>query len=496
MIALATAIASVAVAPKDVELAIGDVDTSIAGERSRQSVGEALHARVVALHGKARSVDDLTTGDDGRRPPPALQEQGALATTRRAMARLLSRDTPRIVAQFAASGDHVDVLLREEPGGIVSRSRVARGPATLDRALDVAAREVLLAANPLAVASIAIADASVHDDAARLGDLRSVLARDPASAGDPLSALVSGLHEAAQGRCGDALAHFARVVAARPAAVRARVMAADCHARLGDRDRAMALLAAVAHDSPHSPAALSLAGQAYLRIGRADEAYSLLRTAHAHDAKLADNATAIGEALLALHRPAEALAWLQAHPAAADGRLRWLAALGVAQVRSGAGPAAQATATALRSLDPATIEATRIDAELAAAAKSWPRALGRFGALRLVAPRDGAARAGEGHALLGLRRPMDAVAAFRGCADVAPWLAECRLGLGIAMREADQAEAALGPLADAASLDGADPRIAEETARTLRALLRADEAWPHAQRAELLARRLDQRLVQ
>ena len=45
--------------------------------------------------------------------------------------------------------------------------------------------------------------------------------------------------------------------------------------------------------------------------------------------------------------------------------------------------------------------------------------------------------------MLGLRRPIEAIAAYRSCAEISPWQAECQLGLGIALREADQAEAAL-----------------------------------------------------
>lgn len=127
--------------------------------------------------------------------------------------------------------------------------------------------------------------------------------------------------------------------------------------------------------------------------------------------------------------------------------------------------------------------------------KAWPQALGRFGALRLIAPNDAAARAGEGQALLGLNRAADAIAAYRSCAQASPWRAECQLGLAIALRESDQAEAALGPLAEAAALDALDPRVPFETARTLRALLRRDEAAVHAARADLLAQRLAQRLT-
>ena len=164
-------------------------------------------------------------------------------------------------------------------------------------------------------------------------------------------------------------------------------------------------------------------------------------------------------------------------------------------MRSGAGPAAQSSAATLRAIDPSSVEATRIEAELAAAMKAWPQALGRFGALQLVAPNDGAARAGAGQALLGLNRPADAIAQYRGCAEVSPWQAECQLGLGIALRESDQAEQALIPLADAARLDGLDPRIPFETARTLRGLLRRDEAIIHSARASELAQQLEQRLT-
>jgi hypothetical protein len=77
---------------------------------------------------------------------------------------------------------------------------------------------------------------------------------------------------------------------------------------------------------------------------------------------------------------------------------------------------------------------------------------------------------------------------------VSPWLAECPLGLGVALREADRGEAALVALAEAAALDELDPRIPAEHARTLRALLRRDEAAAFAARADILSQRLLQKL--
>jgi tetratricopeptide (TPR) repeat protein len=221
---------------------------------------------------------------------------------------------------------------------------------------------------------------------------------------------------------------------------------------------------------------------------------TLLLDAYAAQPGLQGNAVAIGEALLAMHRPGEALAWLEAHPPPPSMRARWLAALGLAQVRRGLGPAAEATAQSLREVAPTSAQATRIEAELALAMKSWPQALGRFGALKLMHPDDGPARAGEGWALLGLNRPEDAVAAFDTCAEIAPGCAACKLGLGIALREADRAEQALVAFADAAALDALDPRIPFETARTLRALLRRDEAAIYTERADTLALQLGRRL--
>jgi tetratricopeptide (TPR) repeat protein len=201
----------------------------------------------------------------------------------------------------------------------------------------------------------------------------------------------------------------------------------------------------------------------------------------------------IGEALIALHRPGEALDWLRID-AAPPWRERALAARGLAQARSGDGPGATATAAALRQAFPATVAALRIEGEIALATRAWPQALGRFGALAMLAPRDGHAHAGEGSAWLGLRRPIEAVERFRACRDVAPWLAECALGLGIALREADRAEQALDVLHEAERLDALDPRVPFEIARTLRALARRDEAAGYAARAELARHRLEQKL--
>jgi tetratricopeptide (TPR) repeat protein len=492
--AVAAVATSIAMAPRGIVLEPIVLHEGVSGDASEASA--QLHAATLALRERARATDDLAQPGDATWP--ALERDAAtapVANAMRALRRTLVREGPHISAEVFALPDHLEIVIREQPSNATIRSRVPRGANALERVLAEGGEDVLLLTAPLSVAALLAQDPHVLADATRLDEVLTMLARNPKAAEDPRTLLLRGIDAAAGGRCDAALPFYDRVIAAHPVAPRAYVLAADCHARLGDRDRALERLTEAARQADEAPFALSLAGQAYQRIGHADQGLALLRVAHARDPALPGNAIAIGEALLALHRPVEALAWLTAHPGSDNFRARWLGALGVAQVRSGAGPAAEATATALRAADPASVEATRIEAELAAAMKAWPQALGRFSALRLDAPNDGAARAGEGHALLGLRRPAEAITAYRSCAEMSPWRAECQLGLGIALREADQAEAALVPLAAAANLDGLDPRIPFETARTLRALLRRDEAAVHTARAEALAQRLAQRLA-
>ena len=234
----------------------------------------------------------------------------------RALRRTLVREGPHISAEVFALPDHLEIVIREHPSNTTIRSRVPRGANALERALAEGSEDVLLLTTPLSVAALLAQDPRVLADATRLDEVLTVLARSPKAAEDPRTLLLRGIDAAASGRCDEALPFYDRVITAHPMAPRAYVLAADCHARLGDRDRALERLTKAARQADDAPFALSLAGQAYQRIGHADQGLALLRVAHARDPTLPGNAIAIGEALLALHRPAEALAWLTAHPAA------------------------------------------------------------------------------------------------------------------------------------------------------------------------------------
>ena len=455
---------------------------------------EDLLGRTLALRDRAREGEPPAPAGEPAWPDIAIEAPGVAQAVTRALRRMLVHEPRRITVQIAPAESDVEITLREQPGVASVRSRVPRDTRSVEAAIDAGAYDLLLLVAPLHAASLALDDPRVRSRAGELAELEAALKRDSDAADDPRTFVVSGLHRAASGRCREAIAQFVRAIDARPSSPHAFLHAADCHVRLGERARALELLERVAKRPGNPPLALSLAGQAYDRIGRPEEALALLASAQVRDPGLADNATAIGEVLLSLHRPQEAVAWLSSHPAQGASRARWLAALGLAQVRSGAGPAAEVTSSALRALDPASLDATRIDAELAAAAKAWPQALGRFGALRLAAPADGAACAGEGFALLGMRRFDDAAEAFRRCAKIAPHHADCGRGLAIALREADRTDAALEVLADAERLDPYDPRIPAEAARALRALLRHGEAAAASARAEALLEKLAQRL--
>lgn len=453
-------------------------------------------ARIVAetraLSKFAHAVDEFA--------PPALAplriepaEPSAFPT--RTIRRLIGADDMRIVGEVTQPPDHVDILVRDARTQLTVRNRLPRAANALERLVSVGAEDVLLIAAPLDAATIALHDSMRLGDVARLDAIVAALARRPELANDPRALAVKAARDAANGRCSDALAAYENVIARAPQVSRLYILAADCHARLGQRDAALARLDIAAERSRDAPRAKSLAGEAYRRIGYPARSLELLRAVHVREPRLASNTIAIGETLLALHRPQEALAWMSAHTGDEAWQSRWLAVIGLAQVRSGQGPAAESTASALRGRDPTSLDALRIDAELAAATKAWPQALARYSALRIMLPNDAAALAGEGRSLIGMQRAGDAVVAYQSCIDVASWWAECRLGLGIALREADRADEALAPLRDAAALDALDPRIPQETARTLRALLRRDEARAFSAHAELLARRLTQRLT-
>jgi tetratricopeptide (TPR) repeat protein len=451
---------------------------------------DRLAAATNALAARARGLDELAFAEE---PFHAQTARGPAAHATRVARRLASIPDLRIVGEVTRAPEHVDILVRDEATTL--RSRVANGPDAIDRVIAPGAHNLLLIASPADAATLALHDNALLADAGRLDVVMSVLVRHKSLADDPRTIALRGAQAAAHGRCKEALAMFDSVIAARPDWPRAHVFAGDCHARLGQRDVALERIARAAELARDNAGALTLAGAAYRRIGYPARSLEVLRVAHLKDGTSEETRIAIGETLLALHRPAEALAWLEAHPVEGARRARWLAVLGLAQVRAGHGPAAEASVATLRGHDGMSIDALRVEAELAAATKAWPQALGRYNALRLTLPADGAARAGEGYALLALQRANDAIAAFQACASVAPWLADCRLGLGMALREADRADEALAPLIEAAELDALDPRIPNETARTLRALVRRDDAAPYAARAELLSRRLQVKLA-
>lgn len=458
---------------------------------------DRLVEQAAALSLRARQIDadwrDVPANDAERLRIERLQ--GTRATLARALRRALGSGDLRIAGEVTLTPDHADILVRERSTQASLQSRVPRAPQAIERLVSLGAEDLLLLTVPLDAAALILADSTALADTARLGEALAMLERHPSAAAEPRTLALRGAYAAAQGRCREALVHFAQVIESRPRSARIQVAAADCHARLGERERAIERLAAAEQHGKDMPLVLSLAGETYVRMGLPARGLDLLRVAHRRDPGLPINVVAIGEALLALHRAEDARVWLIEHPVDGEWRPRWLGALGLAQVRTGQGPAAEKTAATLRGSDPTSLVALRIEAELAGAMKAWPHALGRYKALRLMSPDDGFARAGEGRALLGLKRPADAIAAYRGCVAVAPWLAECQLGLGIALREADQAEAALEPLREAARLDTADPRIPLETARTLRALLRREQARVHAMRAEALTHKLSQRLA-
>jgi tetratricopeptide (TPR) repeat protein len=417
---------------------------------------------------------------------------GRPASFARAARALFGFDDFRIVGEVTFSPDHAEVLVREQSSHATLRSRVARTPDPLDRLVELGAEDLVVIVAPFAAATLALADP--QPDSARMERILASLSRWPAHANDRRAQLLRAAYDAANGRCRAALPVLQRILSERPQAVWSQLVAAGCHAELGDRDKTLERLA-LASEHATDPLGLTRAGLAHVRIGQPLRGLERLRVAHAQAPHSPLNAIAIGEALVAAHRPAEALGWLRAHRAEGAWRERWLAARGIAEVRSGEGPAAAATAALLRAEYPASLAALRIEAELAYATKAWAQALGRFGALRLMVPGDGLAHAGEGATLVALRRPADAIASYRACSEASPWLAECRLGLGIALREADRTEEALKVLQEAQQLDQLDPRIPTEIARTLRALLRRDEAAVFTARADAAAQKLDQKLV-
>jgi tetratricopeptide (TPR) repeat protein len=450
---------------------------------------ESLAAHARAMLERARKVGEL----GGEETPPRIAVvQGTATAALIAIRSLFLRDA-RIVGEVTFSPEHADVLVRDRSTQATLRSRVPRDGKSLDRLAALGAEDLVAIVAPLSAATLALDDPLAHSNGPRIERIRQAIAREPANGSDPRAVALEAAHEAANGRCRDALRRLDRVTAAHPAASRIQLIAADCHARLGARDPARERLDAVSEGATDAMS-LTLAGIAYVRLCEPLRGLERLRMARQRAPGESLNAIAIGEALIALHRPGEALAWLRAHPVEARWRERRLAALGLAEVRSGDGPAAAATAALIRTEFPASLAPLRIEAELALATKGWPQALGRFSALKLMAPSDGYAHAGAGAAMLGLKQPAEAIAAYRACGDAAPWLAECRLGLGLALREADRTEEALAALLAAAELDALDPRIPDETARTLRALLRRDEAAAYSARAEAAAFKLTQKL--
>ena len=327
--AVVTVALSAAMAPRGIVLDSVILHGGVAGDAAVATAH--FHAETIALRERARASDDLAQAKDAAWPSlEAGAASSPMAGAMRALRRTLVREERRITADVFALPDHLEIVVREHPSNATLHSRVPRGPDALNRLLSDGAQDVLLLTTPLAAAALLAQDPRVPADATRLDEILTMLARDPAAATDPRTLFLRGIDSAANGRCDEALALYDRVIAAHPVAPRAYVQAADCHARLGERDPALERLVQAAKQAEDAPLTLSLAGQAYRRIGYAERGLALLRVAQQRDPSLADNAIAIGEALLALHRPSEALAWLSAHPASGSVHARWLGALGIA----------------------------------------------------------------------------------------------------------------------------------------------------------------------
>jgi len=332
-------------------------------------------------------------------------------------------------------------------------------------------------------------------DPLRLARVKAALARQgDIVVNDPRFHLVRGKDYAARGDHDGAIEAYYTAVSLAPTEPRAFLFAAQSHAALGQRERALENLRHGKARSGRSPHDLTLAGMLHVALAEPRPALALLAQAYGLDPGYPATHVAIGNALVALHRPHQAVGWLEQHPPAAeDARADYLAALALAYIRSGSGPQAAAVLSELRQTwNPRT---AAIEAELAMAAKQFESALAKFRVVRATLPRDLRARAAAGEALLGLARFADAQVEFAACRKSAPYFAPCTRGLGVALRMTDNADASLPTLQVAEQLDRDDPVTAREISLTLRALGRRPESALAAARAAELETRAAQPYV-
>jgi tetratricopeptide (TPR) repeat protein len=407
---------------------------------------------------------------------------------------MFGRPELRIDGEIARSSDGYSLTLRTG-SQIASVASVPNSAGAIDELLTTGAEDLMTILAPSTYGYLVMREAYMTQDFARMRRYLAIVERTPAAGGVPYH-FGRGFVLAGEGNFREAIAEYEKVddSANDP---RVHLAIAHCYAGLGERNEALARIASAERISDRSPQMAAELANAYDDVELYDKSLAkLLEARKGHVALRAWADLQIGYVLIDLHRPAEAIAWFEAHgDPVADNRARWLYGLAIANTLAGDGPRAAALAQDFRAATPSSPYALDLDAEIALASRNYERALDKVREYQARLPmRRYEVSETEGRAYLGLRNYRDAETAFRECLRLRPFHAACELGLGVALREADEPEQGLAALDNAARLDSLDPQIAIETAKTLRALGRRGDAADAQTRADTLQSKLAQPL--
>jgi tetratricopeptide (TPR) repeat protein len=452
------------------------------------AAAEGIADRLVAMHQRIERVDirsERATSDDA---DVVLVTGGvSLRTVARWVRQIAGRGDLRFGGAIVRAGDGFEMTLSEHERGTIASSRVDRAPGAAGQLLQNAAEDMLAVIAPDEILMVVGDEIASTRKVDKLRRLVGILSRQPAIESVPGYYSARALLAHYEGKPGEALARLDEAIARFPDDPYFEFEAAFRALDQGDRDATLRHAERAAELGKDKAWVQRHVALVYSRLGmpeRAIEHHLVARRLRPNWAWLDVDAANF---LLDWHRPAEAAHLLEQSRRADETLAAYLETLGTAYARSANGPGARRIADELKQQLPATSSYAVVEGEIALASKQYADAAERFAdGQRLQRGDDAMYPERIGAAYFGLHRYQESIERYLDCLKRSALSAPCHLGVGVTRRELDDPESSLLSLATAALIDPADPQIARETAKTLRALGRRDEARVADQQADAL----------
>ncbi|NDP41576.1 MAG: tetratricopeptide repeat protein [Aromatoleum sp.] len=404
---------------------------------------------------------------------------------------LAGRSDLRFGGEITHVGDGWELTLRERSRGTIATARVEMAPDATERLLQTAAEDMLTVISPDEILMVVGDETAATRKVEKLRRLVSILSRQPAIESVPSYYSARALLAHYEGKPGEALARLDEAITRFPNDPYFEFGAAFRTLEQGDRDATLRHAERAAELGRDKAWVLRYVAVVYSRLGMPDRAIEHHLAARRLRPDWAWLDVDAANFLLDWHRPAEAAQTLERGRAGDETLAAYLETLGTAYARSANGPGARRIADELKQRFPATSSYAVVEGEIALASKQYAVAAERFADGQRVQQGDDASYPERiGAAYLGLHRNQESLERYLDCLKRSALLAPCHLGVGVTRRELDDPEDSLVSLATAAAIDPADPQIARETAKTLRALGRRGEARVADQRADELELKL------